>query len=153
MRPGVRLGIDLGSRRIGVARSDASGMMAFPLTTVTRGEGDLAALASLVVEHEAIEVIVGLPRNLSGADGPASDAAREFAAALAQCVRVPVRLVDERLTTVSAQRSLHESGRSVRTSRAVIDQAAAVVIVESALERERLSGLSAGDLVSGGADE
>ena len=153
MRPGVRLGIDLGSRRIGVARSDASGMMAFPLTTVTRGEGDLAALASLVVEHEAIEVIVGLPRNLSGADGPASDAAREFAAALAQCVRVPVRLVDERLTTVSAQRSLHESGRSVRTSRAVIDQASAVVIVESALERERLSGLSAGDLVSGGADE
>jgi len=153
MRPGVRLGIDFGSRRIGVARSDASGMMAFPLTTVTRGEGDLAALASLVVEHEAIEVIVGLPRNLSGADGPASDAAREFAEALAQCVRVPVRLVDERLTTVSAQRSLHESGRSVRTSRAVIDQAAAVVIVESALERERLSGLSAGDLVSGGADE
>jgi len=153
MRPGVRLGIDFGSRRIGVARSDASGMMAFPLTTVTRGEGDLAALASLVVEHEAIEVIVGLPRNLSGADGPASDAAREFAEALAQCVRVPVRLVDERLTTVSAQRSLHESGRSVRTSRAVIDQAAAVVIVESALERERLSGLSAGDLVSGRADE
>ena len=153
MRPGVRLGIDLGSRRIGVARSDASGLMAFPVTTVTRGQGDLAALARLVDEHEAIEVIVGLPRHLSGADGPASEAARAFASALAQDVRVPVRLVDERLTTVSAQRSLHESGRSVRTSRAVIDQAAAVVIVESALERERQSGLPAGDLVGGGVDE
>ena len=153
MRPGVRLGIDLGSRRIGVARSDASGLMAFPVTTVSRGQGDLEALARLVDEHEAIEVIVGLPRHLSGADGPASEAARAFASALAQDVRVPVRLVDERLTTVSAQRSLHESGRSVRTSRAVIDQAAAVVIVESALERERQSGLPAGDLVGGGVDE
>lgn len=153
MRPGVRLGIDLGSRRIGVARSDASGLMAFPVTTVSRGQGDLEALARLVDEHEAVEVIVGLPRHLSGADGPASEAARDFASALAQQVRVPVRLVDERLTTVSAQRSLHESGRSVRTSRAVIDQAAAVVIVESALERERQSGLPAGDLVGGGVDE
>ena len=153
MRPGVRLGIDLGSRRIGVARSDASGLMAFPVTTVARGQGDLDALARLVDEHEAVEVIVGLPRHLSGADGPASEAARDFASALAQLVRVPVRLVDERLTTVSAQRSLHESGRSVRTSRAVIDQAAAVVIVESALERERQSGLPAGDLVGGGVDE
>jgi putative Holliday junction resolvase len=147
MRSGVRLGVDFGTRRIGIARSDSTGSLAVPVCTVPRGDGDLAAIAALVVEEEAIEVFVGLPRTLAGNDGPAALAAREFAAALAAQINVPVRLVDERLSTVSAQRSLHESGRSTRTSRAVIDQAAAVVIVQDALDRERSTGLPAGEEV------
>ena len=143
----MRLGIDLGTRRIGIARSDATGSLAVPVCTVPRGDGDLATIASIVREEEVMEVLVGLPRTLAGDDGPAAMSAREFAAELAAQIDVPVRLVDERLSTVSAQRSLHETGRSTRTSRAVIDQAAAVVIVQDALDRERSTGNPAGEEV------
>jgi putative Holliday junction resolvase len=148
VRPGVRIGIDVGSVRIGVARTDPSALLAFPVETVARGDGDLARIAELVAEHGAIEVVVGLPLSMSGKPGAAADIAREFAAHLVPVVApVPVRLVDERLSTVSATRDLRAAGRTSRTSRAVVDQAAAVVIVQYAVDSERATGVAPGILV------
>jgi putative holliday junction resolvase len=148
VRPGIRIGIDVGSVRIGVARTDPSGLLAVPVETVARGEGDLARIAELVVEHEAVEVVVGLPLSMSGKPGPAAAVAREFAGALVAVVApATVRLVDERLSTVSATRDLRAAGRSSRASRAVVDQAAAVVIVQYAVDSERATGVAPGTLV------
>lgn len=148
MRPGVRIGIDVGSVRVGVARTDPSATLAVPVETVARGEGDLARIAAIVAEHDAVEVVVGLPLSMSGKSGPAAALAREFAVRLAPVVTpVPVRLVDERLSTVSATRDLRAAGRSSRTSRDVVDQAAAVVIVQYAVDRERATGCAPGTLV------
>ena len=112
MRPGVRIGIDPGDARIGVARSDPTGFLATPVETVRRGRGDLSRIARLVREAEAVEVVVGLPRSLSGGEGPAAAKARDFADALAARVApVPVRLQDERLTTVAAEAMLRDRGK------------------------------------------
>lgn len=137
---GRRLGIDVGAVRIGVALSDPDGVLATPLTTVARDPAqgtDLRRIAELVAEHEVVEIVVGLPRTLSGRIGPAAESAQAFADALAGQVDVPVRLVDERLTTVVATRQLRESGRSGRRQRAVIDQAAAVAILQSWLDQHQ----------------
>ncbi|MDT0201476.1 Holliday junction resolvase RuvX [Nocardioides sp. AE5] len=148
MRRGVRLGIDPGQARIGVARSDPSGMLATPVETVRRGEGDLDRIEAILAEEEAFEVIVGLPRSLSGAEGPAAATAREFAHALARRIApVPVRMWDERLTTVSAESMLREQGRKGARRRAVVDQAAAVVILQNALDAERSRDAVVGELV------
>ncbi|OOB92004.1 Holliday junction resolvase RuvX [Rathayibacter sp. VKM Ac-2630] len=149
-RFGVRLGIDVGRSRIGVARCDADGLLAVPVETVAReqdaeGSADIARLAAIAEEHGAVGVVVGLPLSLSGAETASTDDARAFAARLAAAVpRAPVRLVDERLSTVTAQSALHRSGRDTRGSRAVIDQVAAVVILQHAIDSERSSGLPAG---------
>jgi putative pre-16S rRNA nuclease len=148
MRRGVRLGLDPGEARIGVARSDPSGFLATPVETVARGEGDLARIAAIVGEEEAVEVVVGLPRSLAGGEGPAAVRVREFAAALARRVApVPVRLCDERLTTVAAEAVLREQGRKGRRRRAVVDQAAAVLILQHALDTERSTGDAPGEIV------
>ena len=148
MRFGVRLGIDPGDARIGVARSDPSGMLATPVETVPRGTGDLDRLASILEEEDAVEVVVGLPRSLSGGEGPAAVKVREFAVALARRVApVPVRLCDERLTTVTAESMLRERGKKGAKRRAVVDQAAAVVILQNALDTERARGEAPGELV------
>ncbi len=148
MRRGVRLGIDPGDARIGVARSDGSGMLATPVETVRRGQGDIRRIGELVVEHEAVEVVVGLPRSLSGGEGPASEKVRAFATRLARRVApVPVRLSDERLTTVSAEAMLRDRGRKGRDRRSVVDQAAAVLILQHALDTERATGNPPGELV------
>jgi putative holliday junction resolvase len=148
MRRGVRVGLDPGEARIGVARSDPSGFLATPVETVARGEGDLARLAAIVGEEEAVEVVVGLPRSLSGGEGPAAVRVREFAAALARRVApVPVRLCDERLTTVAAEAVLRGQGRKGRRRRAVVDQAAAVLILQHALDTERSTGDAPGEIV------
>ena len=148
MRPGVRLGIDPGDARIGVARSDPSGFLATPVETVPRRRGDLARIAALVVELEAVEVVVGLPRSLSGREGPAATKVREFGKVLARRIApVPVRLSDERLTTVSAEAMLRERGRKGGRRRAVVDQAAAVVILQHVLDTERNVGLPPGEIV------
>jgi len=153
LRPGVRLGIDPGDARIGVARSDPSGFLATPVETVRRGKGDLARLARLAREDEAVEIVVGLPRSLSGGEGPAAVKARAFAARLAVRVApVPVRLCDERLTTVSAEAMLRDRGRKGQQRRAVVDQAAAVLILQQALDTERSTGLPPGELVEGSDD-
>ena len=148
MRPGVRLGLDPGDARIGVARSDPSGFLATPVETVKRSRGDLARLAEIVVEEEAVEVVVGLPRSLSGREGPAAVKVRAFAARLARRIApVPVRLCDERLTTVSAEAMLRDRGRTGSKRRAVVDMAAAVVILQHALDTERATGTPPGEIL------
>lgn len=152
MRNGVRIGVDVGSVRVGVAASDPTGTLASPVTVLRRDPRtgrDLDELAAVVAEREAVEVVVGLPRSLADREGPAAAAARDYAAGLAARVApVPVRLVDERLSTVTAQRGLHASGRTVKSSRSVIDAAAAVVILQSALDAERASGAAPGEPVA-----
>jgi len=151
VRRGVRIGVDVGDVRIGVARSDPSGMIATPLETVARGRGDLARLRAIVREEEAVEVVVGLPRSLSGGEGPSAARVREFAGGLAGTLSpVPVRLFDERLSTVSAEAVLRERGKKGQKRRAVVDQAAAVVILQNALETERGTGAAPGELVAAG---
>ncbi|BBZ39013.1 Holliday junction resolvase RuvX [Mycobacterium conspicuum] len=140
MRPGRSLGIDVGKVRIGVAVSDPDGILATPVETVRRERTGrhLRRLAALAAEFEAVEVVVGLPRTLADRTGPAARDAIELSEALA--VRVaptPVRLADERLTTVSAQRSLREAGVRAKEQRAVIDQAAAVAILQGWLDQRR----------------
>ena len=148
MRPGVRLGIDPGDARIGVARSDPSGFLATPVETVRRGSGDLRRIARLVRDEAVLEVVVGLPRSLSGGEGPAAAKVREFAVRLAERVTpVPVRLVDERLTTVSAEAMLRDRGKKGQQRRAVVDQVAAVMILQHALDTERATGVPPGEPV------
>lgn len=150
MRRGVRLGVDVGDVRIGVASSDPSGLIATPVETVARGPGDLARLRALAVEHDAVELVVGLPRSLSGREGPAAAKVRLFATALADLVAgegLPVRMCDERLSTVSAEAVLRDRGRKGKKRRAVVDQAAAVVILQNALDTERGTGRPAGELI------
>jgi len=148
LRHGVRLGIDPGDARVGVARSDPSGILATPVETVRRGRGDLARIAAILAEEGAVEVVVGLPRSLSGGEGPAALKAREFAASLARRIApVPVRLFDERLTTVSAEAMLRDRGRKGSKRREVVDQAAAVLILQHALDSERTSGEALGEIV------
>ena len=138
MRPGVRVGLDIGEARIGVAASDPSGILASPVETVRRGPGDLDRIATLVSTLDAIEIVVGLPRSLSGGEGPAAGRIREVAADLAGRVSgIPLRFVDERFTTVTAERVLREQGRKGAKRRAVVDQAAAVVILQHALDIDR----------------
>lgn len=155
MRPGVRLGVDVGTVRVGVAVSDPRGVLASPHATLRRSwpaeddaEDDIATIAALAVEREAIEIVVGLPRSLSGGEGAAAGAARQYAAELARRVSpVGVRLVDERLTSVDAHRVLRHSGVDGRRQRAVVDQAAAVLILQAGLDEERGSGRPPGEPV------
>jgi putative Holliday junction resolvase len=149
----VRVGVDWGDARIGIATCDPAGLLAFPYATVPAGGGEIDALLVLVSEVAPIEVIVGLPRSLSGGEGPAAVKIRGRAVALARALarvgtRVPVRLVDERLTTVTAARQLRESGRPAKNQRSVIDAASAVAILEHALAAERARGQAPGELVS-----
>lgn len=140
---GRRLGVDVGSVRVGVAISDPSGVLATPLVTLRRDEcesSDLRALAELVAEYEVVEVVVGLPRTLAGREGVAAEAVRHYASALAALLTVPIQLSDERLTTVVASRILSERGVRGRKQRAVVDQAAAVAILQSWLDLRRASG-------------
>lgn len=138
---GVRLGVDVGTVRVGVAACDPAGVLATPLTTLARdprGGADLVRLTRLVQEREAVEVVVGLPKSLSGRHGPAARAAREYAEALAERIDpVPVRMSDERLTTVAATRRLAEAGTRGRKGRSVVDRSAAVLILQGWLDGAR----------------
>jgi putative Holliday junction resolvase len=140
--------VDVGDVRIGVAESDPDGLIATPVETVARGPGDLARLRALVEDREAVEVVVGLPRSLAGGEGPAAVKVREFAALLAGALSgldVDLRLCDERLSTVSAEATLRQQGRKGKKRRAVVDQAAAVVILQNALDTERATGRPPGE--------
>ncbi len=148
MRRGVRLALDWGRARIGVAASDPDGILAHPVETVPAGPLALARIRSLVADYGPVEVVLGLPRNLAGAEGPAAIAIRAVAAELAAALPgVPIRLVDERLTTVTASRQLSGVGRNTRRQRSVIDQAAAVALLEMALHHERTTGRPPGELL------
>lgn len=137
---GRRIGIDVGSVRIGVACSDPDGILATPVETVRRDRSGrhLRRLAELAAELEAVEIVVGLPRTLADRTGASAEDAIALAEILTRRVApVPVRLADERLTTVSAQRSLREAGVRAKDQRAVIDQVAAVGILQSWLDQRR----------------
>ena len=153
MRPGIRLGVDVGSVRVGLAASDPGGILATPVETIQRdleSAADQAMIAAAVLEHEVLEVVVGLPRSLSGGEGPAAKGVRTYATALAARISpTPVRLVDERLTTIDAHRTLRASGMAGRAQRSVVDQVAAVLILQAALDAEKASGLPPGELVGG----
>ena len=150
MRRGRRLGVDVGDARIGVAVSDPDGILATPVETVAAGPAAIGRLAALVLEHEVLECVVGLPMGLSGREGPAAVKVRAFCAELAEAIDpVPIRLFDERMTTVSADAMLRHSGRSARGKRSIIDQAAATVILQTALEAERTRGSAPGESVTG----
>lgn len=137
---GRRIGVDVGTVRIGVAVSDPDGILATPVETVRRdrGDGHLRRLATLVDELGAVEVVVGLPRTLADRAGTSAQDAVAIADDLAgRIAPVPVRLADERLTTVSAARSLREAGVRAREQRGMIDQAAAVAILQGWLDQRR----------------
>ena len=153
---GARLGVDVGSVRVGLASSDPDGLVATPVETLARDAehadgtvpADLVRIASEVGERGATVVYVGLPRHLKGTEGAAAEAARAYAERLAVLVApTEVRLVDERMTSVSAHQALHASGRAGRKHRAVVDQVAAVIILQTALDGERSSARRPGILV------
>ena len=151
MLRGVRFGVDVGSVRIGVAKCDPDGMLATPLETIAAGETAIPKIIDLITEHAPIAVYVGNPLSLNGQVTQSTIEASEFALALVSAIsshpeigEIEVRLIDERLSTVSAQRGLHEVGRTQKSSREVIDQAAAIIILEQALESEKRQGDFAG---------
>ncbi|HCT77871.1 MAG TPA: Holliday junction resolvase RuvX [Micromonosporaceae bacterium] len=145
MQRGVRLGIDVGKVRIGVAKCDPDGILATPVATILRDNtdqsdipADIVEIARLVVEHDSVEVVLGLPVNLAGQEGPAALHTRAYAEKLANVIApVPVVLADERMSTVAATRRLSDRGVKGRRQRAVIDQAAAVEILQSWLDAQR----------------
>jgi putative Holliday junction resolvase len=135
---GVRLGIDVGTVRVGVAASDPDGLLATPLTTLTRDAGDIEAIAELVAERGVVEVVVGLPRRLSGEVGPAAKAAIQYVSTLAERIApIPVQTLDERMTTAAASKQLSRHGVSTRKQRPVIDQLAATLILQGWLDQQR----------------
>lgn len=146
---GIRWGVDVGDVRVGVARSDLDGMIATPVQSLER-ERAAAQIAAMIAEDGGRAIMVGLPRSLDGTEGPAAAKARSFCDELAARLaadgtQLPIRLVDERLTTVSAHRALHTSGRKGRRHRSVVDQVAAVMILQQALDAERGTGRAAGE--------
>ncbi|MFD4957569.1 Holliday junction resolvase RuvX [Microbacterium sp. NPDC058389] len=147
-RRGTRLGIDVGKARVGVAKCDPDGLLATPVETVPRDDASVARIVALAEEYSTFELYVGLPLNLRGEDTPSTQDARDFAAALAAASGLTVRLVDERLSTVSAHAALRSSGRSQRSSRSIVDQVAAVVLLQQALDVEKSTGRPPGTPVS-----
>ncbi len=148
MRPGIRLGIDWGGARIGIAACDPAGTLAYPVETVPAGPGAIPRIQALAAEYEPLELVLGLPRTLAGTESYAAAVIRKAAAELAAALPgLPIRLVDERLTTAVASRQLGHAGRSARRQRRIIDQAAAVAILEGALAQERASGEPPGEAV------
>jgi putative Holliday junction resolvase len=132
------LGLDVGDRRIGVALSDETGTLASPLFTMERigPRKDLRALAELVREHGASEIVVGLPRRLDGTIGDQAVKVQQFAEALQPVARVPIRYWDERLTTVEAEQILIERDVSRRRRKGLVDQVAAVLILQGYLDAQ-----------------
>jgi putative Holliday junction resolvase len=146
-RRGVRLGVDVGRARVGVSRCDPDGMLAVPVETVPRTDASVARVLELAAEWGAMEILVGLPLNMRGEDTASTVDAREFADALSAGGSAPVRLVDERLSTVSAHAALRDAGRSQRKSRSIVDQVAAVVLLQQAIDVEKRTGRPAGTTV------
>ncbi|GAA4285398.1 Holliday junction resolvase RuvX [Brevibacterium daeguense] len=149
-RRGRRLGIDVGSVRIGIAQCDPDGILATPVGTVYRRDGDEQALrriAEIVTEHEPIELITGLPRSLDGTERASAATALDFTRQIADATGLPVRLVDERFSTTQAHAVLQSVGKSSRKRREIVDAVAAVVILQSAIDQEKQTGAPAGELL------
>lgn len=144
--------MDVGDVRIGVASCDPTGLIASPVETVPAGPHAIGRLLELAHEYEAIEFVVGLPVGLSGREGPAAVKVRAFVEELAAQLDVTdsgvgIRLFDERMSTMTAQAQLRSSGRSAKKSRAVVDQAAATVFLQAALDAERRQDDAPGETV------
>nr|WP_206686653.1 MULTISPECIES: Holliday junction resolvase RuvX [Microbacterium] len=142
------MGVDVGTARVGVARCDRDGLLAVPVETVPRTGEAVARIVSVAAEYEAMELLVGLPVSLAGNETASTADARAFGEELATASGLPVRLVDERLSTVSAHAALRESGRSQRSSRKIVDQVAAVVLLQQAIDVEKSTGNPTGTLVN-----
>ncbi len=153
---GPKLGVDVGRVRVGLAGSDRDGLLATPVRTLSRDakkNSDVRVLVQEARDRGAVEVFVGLPKNLSGRESESAEMAREYAQLLADALEaagldLPVRLIDERLSTVSAHRSLREAGLSTRDHRKVVDQVAAVEILQHAIDMQRSLGRDVGEQVS-----
>lgn len=148
MREGVRLGIDVGTVRIGIARSDKDGLLATPYETLERTSDYLHRLSTILEEISVFEIVIGLPLSLSGEHTASTNDAIEVSRAIASVTEIPVRLIDERLTTVSAHSAMKAVGKNQKKSRPVIDQVAAVLILQQALDSERSTGQLAGKALS-----
>ncbi len=144
MRKGRRVCLDPGSARIGVAVSDIDGILASPRPALPSDA--LEGIRGVLDDIDPLEIIVGLPVGLDGLEGQAARLAREFAGQLAAITSLPIRFVDERLSTVQAQRGFHDQGRSIRHSRDMIDSASAAVVLQYALDAERTSGAPPGEV-------
>lgn len=148
MRRGVRLGLDIGTVRIGVAVSDVDGILAIPHSTVPRSAADYEDQLRVLCERlDVVEVVVGLPLALSGSMTASTRDALAVARALRSQIDVDVRMIDERLTTVSAHSALRQVGKKQKQTRHIIDQVAAVLILQHALEIERAQGAVPGKLI------
>ncbi|MDF9750646.1 Holliday junction resolvase RuvX [Arthrobacter sp. ES3-54] len=152
---GVKLGVDVGTVRVGVAVCDRDGILATPLRTLQRNvkkNTDVRILVGLAAELDAVEIFVGLPRTMKGEEHASARMATEYAQLLARALQgagsdVPVRLVDERLSTVTAHRNLHEAGMSSRNHRTVVDQVAAAGILQHAIDMQKARGTEVGNRV------
>ena len=150
MRSGRRIAIDVGKVRLGIALCDQEGILASPLEAVKRPSDTadtISGLVELVSLHQAVEVYVGEPLSLSGKETESTNDSRMIAVELASCLSIPVRMIDERFTTVTAAAKLRAAGLSSRDSKSIIDSASAVEILESALSLEKSSGIAPGQLV------
>lgn len=140
-RRGKRIGVDVGGARVGIAQCDYDAILATPVATAHREKNDFATVIELTHNADVLEVIVGLPLNMDGTRGKSAKEAIRWAKRLSRMIKpIPVRMFDERLSTVSAHSQLHEAGRKEISHRIVIDQVAAVIILENALNFERLTG-------------
>lgn len=152
---GIKLGVDVGTVRVGVAICDRDSILATPLKTLDRNpkkNSDVRALAALVLDRGAVQVFVGLPRTLKGEEHASARMATEYAQLLAEALNragadVPVHLVDERLSTVTAHRHLHEAGMSSKNHRKVVDQVAAAGILQHAIDMQKARGTDVGSRV------
>lgn len=144
---GVRLSVDVGTVRIGVARCDLDQMLAVPVSTIQRTENSVSEILNIAEDYKAEIIYVGKPISLNQNETKSTQMAVDFANQLASMTRIAIRLLDERLTTVSAQTTLHNSGKNSKNSRSVIDQVAAVILLDHALAVEKASGTLAGEQV------
>ncbi len=144
---GIRFSVDVGQSRVGLARTDPEGTMALPVATIKVKEKSVADIAAIINEYEPIVIYVGLPLNLQGEHTGSTQYALDFASSLKPLVSCEIRLVDERLSTVSAASALRSAGHTAQSSKDIIDQAAAIVILEHALDYESKRNVLAGEPV------
>lgn len=141
MKPGRRIGFDFGDVRIGVAVTDPSGLLATPLDFISNSQENLeSAISELIAEYEPIYIAIGYPIHLSGSESAKSENSKKFANLISRFTQAPIYLIDERMTTISASKTLRDAGRDAKTSRTEIDSVAAAAILDSALNQERLQG-------------
>ena len=150
MRLGRRIAIDTGKVRIGLAVSDAAGVLSFPLETVKRSESiekSCLDLLTAISQYDVLEIYVGYPLSLKGEPTSSTKDALDLAHQLSKMVNAPIRMIDERLSSVSASALMHSAGKNTRAQRSTIDQASAAIILEQALEIERNSGSAPGTAI------